>query len=56
MVKATAVFQEEKPEEVKIDKPFMYVIKDKNTGEIWFIGTVYEPLSWENELEKENAW
>ena len=49
MLKATAVFQEEKPEEVKIDKPFMYVIKDKNTGEIWFIGTVYEPNLWEKD-------
>lgn len=38
-----------KPEEIKIDKPFLYVIRDKNTGEIWFVGTVYEPNSWEND-------
>lgn len=23
--------------------------KDKNTGKIWFIGTVYEPNLWEND-------
>ena len=38
-----------KPEEVKIDKPFLYVIRDKKTGEIWFVGTVYEPNSWDND-------
>lgn len=38
-----------KPEEIKIDKPFLYVIRDKNTGEIWFVGTVYEPNSWEED-------
>ena len=25
------------------DRPFMYVIRDKSKGDIWFIGTVYEP-------------
>ena len=40
-----------KPEEIRIDKPFLYVIKDKKTGEVWFVGTVYEPNSWENEKE-----
>lgn len=40
---------EQKPIEIKIDKPFMYLIRDKKTGEIWFVGTVYEPNSWEND-------
>ena len=40
-----------KPEKIKIDKPFLYVIRDKNTGEIWFVGTVYEPNSWEEDKE-----
>ena len=40
---------EKKPIEIKIDKPFMYLIRDKKTGEIWFVGTVYEPNSWEND-------
>jgi len=47
--------------DVKIDKPFMFVIRDKNTKDIWFTGTVYEPNSWnddketyEKEIEEEN--
>ncbi len=41
--------EKSKPEEIRIDKPFLYVIKDKNTGETWFVGTAYEPNSWGNE-------
>ena len=41
--------EKEKPIEVKIDKPFLFVIRDKDTNEIWFLGTVYEPNSWEND-------
>lgn len=37
------------PEEINIDKPFLYLIRDKQTGEIWFVGTVYEPNEWEND-------
>ena len=51
MKDATAILNEEKPIEVKIDHPFMYVIRDKKSGEIWFVGTVYEPNSWENEKD-----
>ena len=36
------------PLEVTIDKPFIFVIKDKNTSEIWFVGAMYEPV-WEEE-------
>ena len=36
---------------VIIDKPFLYFIRDKKTGEIWFVGTVYEPNSWEKDKE-----
>lgn len=43
-----AIVNEKKPIEIKIDKPFMYLIRDKKTDKIWFIGTVYEPNSWEN--------
>ena len=28
--------------DLTIDKPFMYIIRDKKTGEVWFTGTVYE--------------
>ncbi len=30
--------------DLTFDKPYMYIIRDKNTSEIWFIGTVYEPI------------
>ena len=43
------VGEEEKPEEVKIDNPFIYLIRDKNTSELWFVGTVYEPNSWDDD-------
>lgn len=41
--------EEDKPIEINIDRPFLYIIRDKNTGEIWFVGTVYEPNSWEED-------
>jgi len=25
------------------DKPYLYLIRDKDTGEVWFVGTVYQP-------------
>lgn len=33
------------PKEVVFNKPFMYVIRDKNNGEIFFMGTVYNPTT-----------
>lgn len=42
-------FEEEKPIEININKPFMYIIRDKETNEIWFVGTVYKPNLWEND-------
>lgn len=41
-----------KPEEIKMDKPFLYFIRDKETNEIWFVGTVYEPNSWDEDKEE----
>lgn len=32
--------------DVKFDKPFVYMIREKNTGEILFFGTVFEPNVW----------
>lgn len=29
--------------DLSFNKPFLYLIRDKNSGEIWFVGTVYEP-------------
>ena len=41
--------REEMPINININKPFLYVIRDKDTGEIWFIGTVCEPNHWEQD-------
>lgn len=30
--------------DMTFDKPFMYIIRDKNTKEVWFVGAVYEPI------------
>ena len=30
--------------DLTFDKPYMYVIRDKDSGEVWFTGTVYEPI------------
>ena len=43
--------KESYPVEITIDKPFMFVIRDKKTKDIWFTGTVYEPNSWEKDKE-----
>lgn len=40
--------------DITFDKPYMFLIRDKATGETWFVGTVYEPLLWENEPERVN--
>ena len=30
--------------DVTFNKPYMYIIRDKDSGEVWFTGTVYEPI------------
>ncbi len=35
------------------NKPFMYIIRDKDTGEVWFTGMVYEPTKITN---KDKGW
>jgi len=39
------------PVDVIINKPFMFIIRDKNTKDIWFTGTVYEPNLWKDDKE-----
>ncbi len=34
---------EEEPVILIFDKPFMYLIRDKKTKDIWFVGTMYKP-------------
>lgn len=40
---ATSIPEEPEIIKIKFDKPFMYMIREKNTNEVLFIGTVYEP-------------
>ena len=35
--------------DMTFDNPYMFVIRDKDTGDVWFTGTVYEPLSYEED-------
>ena len=35
--------------DIDINKPFMYVIRDKKTNDIWFIGVVVKPNSWSDD-------
>lgn len=35
--------------DLAFDNPYMFIIRDKNSGEVWFIGTVYEPLEYSSE-------
>jgi len=35
--------------DLTFDKPYMFIIRDKGTGDVWFTGTVYEPLKWEDD-------
>ncbi|OUM59770.1 Non-catalytic module family DOC2 [Piromyces sp. E2] len=44
-----------RPLNIEFDKPFMFIIRDKTTKDVWFTGTVYKPNSWEddkNEYER----
>ena len=49
VMEATAMVERIEPIEVTINKPFVFIIRDKKNKEIWFTGTVYEPNSWEND-------
>ena len=45
-MKDNAVMIEDKRIELTFDRPFIFLIRDVNTGEKWFVGTVYEPTLW----------
>lgn len=40
--------------DLTFDKPYVFFIIDKETGDVWFTGTVYEPLLLDDEPEKDN--
>ncbi len=29
--------------DLTFDKPYIFIIRNKNSGEVWFVGSVYEP-------------
>jgi len=35
--------------DITFDNPYMYLVRDKKTGEVWFAGSVYEPLLYKND-------
>ena len=41
--------------DITFDKPYMFLIRDVETGEIWFTGTVYEPKKWEDDPESQQS-
>ena len=41
--------EETKPVDVTIDRPFLFVIRDKDNNTIWFTGAVYQPNLWEDD-------
>ena len=42
--------KEPQPVVINIDKPFYFMIYDKNNGTTWFSGVVYEPNLWGNDM------
>ncbi len=34
--------------DLTFNKPYMFIIRDKNTGEILYTGAIYKPTQWEN--------
>ena len=42
--------------DLTFDKPYMFIVRNKETGEVWFVGTVYKPLSAKEEkIEEKNS-
>ena len=35
--------------DLTFDKPYMFIIRNKNTNEVWFTGAVYEPTKYESQ-------
>ena len=46
--KNAMVKEQEKVKEVVFNRPFMYIIKEKNSDNVWFTGVVYEPEKWDD--------
>lgn len=42
LYKNTALPKQKEIIDIKFNKPFLFIIKDKNSNDIWFFGTIYE--------------
>ena len=40
--------------DLTFDKPYIYLIRDKDSGEVWFAGSVYEPTKYTPDLYMNN--
>lgn len=45
-----------KPVVIKIDHPFLFLIRDQADGTVWFAGTVYEPNLWADDSSAYQSW
>lgn len=50
-VKNSGIAHETKTISITFNKPFLYIIKDVNSNNIWFFGVVYEPTLWTSETK-----
>ena len=52
-MKVTSVMapDDSQPIVVQINKPFLFLIRDKNNHATWFTGTVYKPNLWSDDLD-----
>lgn len=41
---------------ISLHKPFMYLVRDTKTGEVWFAGTVYQPRLWAEDRAEYKPW
>ena len=46
--RASAMPIEKEKIKIEFNRPFIYIIKEKNKDNVWFFGTVYEPMKWED--------
>lgn len=38
--------------DLTFDSPYMFIIRDKKTKEVWFVGTVYEPIEFQKSINQ----
>ena len=40
--------------DITFDKPYIFLVVDKETSDVWFTGAVYEPLKWEDDTTRDS--